>query len=299
MWLGLVGLAGLAVGLARGENVTCAVLARFEDGTLRAVACGAVELAHASAEHVTPDDAAFWLYLAACAALVLTAGVMSGLTIGLVALDVTALTVLVNSGTATERRQAALILPVVRRHHLLLVTLLLANALCMEALPLLLDQVASPAVAIAVSVTAVLFFGEIIPQALCSRYGLAIGASLVYVLWATMALLLPVAWPIAKLLDCILGQGHSTYYRRSQLTELVNLHGRTGGTHADAPSMLRYAPTHAAPHAPARTCPITHIHPPTSTGSGTESVPVWLTQIAAAADFACVGVGGRDSDAVG
>lgn len=43
---------------------------------------------------------------------------------------------------------------------MLLVTLLLANAACMEALPLFLEHLMPDYLAIIVSVTAVLFFGE-------------------------------------------------------------------------------------------------------------------------------------------
>ena len=50
----------------------------------------------------------------------------------------------------------------------MLVTLLFLNALCMEALPLFLDKLLPAAVAVLVSVTAVLTFGEIVPQALCT-----------------------------------------------------------------------------------------------------------------------------------
>jgi hypothetical protein len=49
------------------------------------------------------------------------------------------------------------------------VTLLLCNACAMEALPLFLDTLTDPVTAITVSVTAVLVFGEVLPQAVCSR----------------------------------------------------------------------------------------------------------------------------------
>jgi metal transporter CNNM len=39
----------------------------------------------------------------------------------------------------------------------------------MEALPLFLDRLLNPVGAILLSVTAILLFGEIIPQAVCSR----------------------------------------------------------------------------------------------------------------------------------
>lgn len=41
--------------------------------------------------------------------------------------------------------------------------------LTMQALPLFLDRLANPVTAIIMSVTAVLFFGEIIPQSICTR----------------------------------------------------------------------------------------------------------------------------------
>ncbi len=49
------------------------------------------------------------------------------------------------------------------------VTLLLCNAVAMEALPIFLDKLMHEWVAILVSVTAVLFAGEIFPQAICSK----------------------------------------------------------------------------------------------------------------------------------
>lgn len=77
--------------------------------------------------------------------------------------------VLRRSGTTREQRYSAGILPLVRHQHFLLVTLLLCNAVAMTALPLFIDRLADPVTAIVISVTAVLVFGEILPQALCSR----------------------------------------------------------------------------------------------------------------------------------
>lgn len=87
-------------------------------------------------------------------------GVFSGLVIGLVSLDLTILKVLKDAGTPSVKKYATKISPLVERHHLLLVTLLLANAIAMEALPLCLDRISDPLTAIFASVTTVLFFGE-------------------------------------------------------------------------------------------------------------------------------------------
>src|SRR5689334_4486330 len=59
---------------------------------------------------------------------------------------------------------------------------------------------------------------RIIPQAICTRYGLLIGSVMAPVVKGLVLLLLPISWPISKLLDCLLGTKHSTFYRRSGRT---------------------------------------------------------------------------------
>ena len=92
---------------------------------------------------------------------------MSGLTVGLASIDRLALEIEAK-GSELAKKSAVKIFAVIDKYHWMLVTLLLCNALAMEALPLFLDRVVSPPIAIIISVTAVLTFGEIIPQALCT-----------------------------------------------------------------------------------------------------------------------------------
>lgn len=79
---------------------------------------------------------------------------------GLLSLDLMTLKVLRDGGTPKEKKHAERILPIVEKHHLLLVTLLLANAAAVEAMPIFLDRISDPIIAICVSVSAVLIFGE-------------------------------------------------------------------------------------------------------------------------------------------
>ena len=51
--------------------------------------------------------------------------------------------------------------------------------------------------------------GEIIPQAVCSRYGLLVGAYSAWFVNLLMIITLLLSWPIAKLLDLLLGSEHS------------------------------------------------------------------------------------------
>ncbi|RAL38203.1 hypothetical protein DM860_017408 [Cuscuta australis] len=170
----------------------------------------------------------WFVYAGVSCFLVLFAGIMSGLTLGLMSLGPVDLEVLRRSGTSSEKKQAATILPVVKKQHQLLVTLLLCNAASMEALPIYLDKLFHPVVAVVLSVTLVLAFGEIIPQAVCSRYGLAVGASFVWLVRILMIICFPIAYPIGKVLDLVLGHGDSLF-RRAQLKALVSIHSQEAG----------------------------------------------------------------------
>ncbi|KAL3505855.1 hypothetical protein ACH5RR_031237 [Cinchona calisaya] len=172
---------------------------------------------------------AWWVVYAGISGfLVLFAGIMSGLTLGLMSLSLVDLEILERSGTPSEKKQAATILPVVKKQHQLLVTLLLCNAASMEALPIYLDKLFNQYVAIILSVTFVLAFGEVIPQAICTRYGLAVGANFIWLVRILMIICYPIAYPIGKILDCLLGHNEALF-RRAQLKALVSIHGQEAG----------------------------------------------------------------------
>ncbi|KAH9554159.1 hypothetical protein CY35_08G049400 [Sphagnum magellanicum] len=178
---------------------------------------------------VEPGTSSFYVYIVVIVGLVLFAGMMSGLTLGLMSLGLVDLEVLVKSGQPSDRKHAAKILPVVKNQHLLLCTLLIGNALAMEALPIFLDAIVNTWGAILISVTLILMFGEIAPQAICSRFGLAVGAAMAPVVRVLLVIFFPVAFPISKLLDLILGKGHDPLFRRAELKTLVDLHGNAAG----------------------------------------------------------------------
>nr|CAN71516.1 hypothetical protein VITISV_021788 [Vitis vinifera] len=171
----------------------------------------------------------FFLHISIIALLVLFAGLMSGLTLGLMSMSLVDLEVLAKSGTPSDRKHALKILPVVRRQHLLLCTLLICNAAAMETLPIFLDSLVSTWGAILISVTLILLFGEIIPQAVCSQHGLAIGAAVAPFVRILVWICFPVAYPISKLLDRLLGKGHEALFRRAELKTLVDFHGNEAG----------------------------------------------------------------------
>ncbi|KAL3849844.1 hypothetical protein ACJIZ3_011726 [Penstemon smallii] len=183
---------------------------------------------YADSQDIEFGNSWWFVYAGVSCFLVLFAGIMSGLTLGLMSLGLVELEILQQSGTSTERRQAATIFPVVQKQHQLLVTLLLCNAAAMEALPIYLDKIFHPVVAVILSVTFILAFGEVIPQAVCSRYGLAVGANLVWLVRILMIICYPIAFPIGKVLDAVLGHSDALF-RRAQLKALVSIHSQEAG----------------------------------------------------------------------
>jgi metal transporter CNNM len=154
----------------------------------------------------------------------LFAGMMSGLTIGLASVDRLSLEV-DSIGNPRVEKMCKRIFPVIDKHHWMLVTLLLCNAGAMETLPLFLDRIVSPELAIVFSVTLVLIFGEVVPQAICTGPNqLCIAYWMCPIVLGLMVIICPVSWTIGKILDCLLGEHKFQRYDNDQLKKLVMLH---------------------------------------------------------------------------
>ncbi|KAL8453374.1 hypothetical protein Emag_001890 [Eimeria magna] len=174
------------------------------------------------------ETARMWLLIGCSAFLVAFAGVSSGLTTGFMAFDELQLLVLQETGSEAEKAQARKVHELLTRRHQLLVTLLVANSLAMEALPLFLDRLVSPFHAVLLAVTLILFFGEILPQAVCTgRNQLAVAAIMTPLVRLLLVAFAFVAIPVAALLDRLLQPSHAAaFYGRSHLRALIGLHQR-------------------------------------------------------------------------
>ncbi|SGZ39331.1 uncharacterized protein HGUI_01531 [Hanseniaspora guilliermondii] len=176
---------------------------------------------------IKPNNGQFAIYVILSAVLILLGGIFAGLTIGIMNQDEIYLQVLTTSGTATQSKQAQRILNMFKRRgkHLVLVTLLLCNVITNETLPIVLDRIAGGGVtAVVASSIFVIIFGEIIPQSLCVKFGLSIGAFFSPYVEGLGLLLYPISKPIALLLDFVLGEPHGNTYEKSGLKTLVSLH---------------------------------------------------------------------------
>ncbi|KAI8895189.1 hypothetical protein BC833DRAFT_602133 [Globomyces pollinis-pini] len=174
--------------------------------------------------------------------LVLLGGLVAGLTIGLMSIDSTNLAILKSSGTPSEKIYAARIEPIRKNGHLLLVTLLLVNTIVNESLPILFDLLHFTGIkAVLFSTGLIVLFGEILPQAVCTKYGLQIGAFLALPVRFLIAVMYVIAYPISALLDWLLGHKEGNIYSSAGLKELVALHGedKEGPLSKDEVSILR------------------------------------------------------------
>jgi len=182
----------------------------------------------------SPEDASLWIYLSTAIALVLLGGAFAGLTIALMGQDEIYLQVIASSGEGAERKNAKKVLRLLKKgKHWVLVTLLLSNVITNETLPIVLDRsLGGGWPAVLSSTVLIVIFGEIVPQSICVRYGLPIGAWMSPVVIGLMYLMAPVAYPTAKLLDYLLGEDHGTVYKKAGLKTLVTLH-KTLGTSPD------------------------------------------------------------------
>lgn len=164
-----------------------------------------------------------YFYIVA-AALVGLSGLFSGLNLGLMSLAPEDLKIIIEgSPDEDERRNAAKIQPLRKTGNLLLCTLLLGNTLVNAAIAVLLADATSGIVGMLLTTGLIVIFGEIVPQSVCSRFSLTIGAKSVPIVWFFVVLCAVVAWPIAKVLDYLLGGEMSAVYTKNELKSLIRL----------------------------------------------------------------------------
>ncbi|KAG9262950.1 metal transporter CNNM4-like [Astyanax mexicanus] len=165
-----------------------------------------------------------WVQIILVICLLVLSGMFSGLNLGLMALDPMELRIVQSCGTDKEKRYARKIEPIRRKGNYLLCSLLLGNVLVNTSLTIFLDDlIGSGLGAVVASTVGIVIFGEIVPQALCSRHGLAVGANTIMLTKFFMLLTFPLSFPVSKLLDCVLGQEIGTVYNREKLVEMLKV----------------------------------------------------------------------------
>ena len=106
--------------------------------------------------------------------LICLSGLFSGLTLGLLSIDPLNLDIIIES-ESDEAKYARAIQPIRKKGNWLLCTLLIGNVVVNSYLSILMADITSGTMGLILSTIMIVIFGEIIPQATCSRYALLVG----------------------------------------------------------------------------------------------------------------------------
>ena len=173
--------------------------------------------------------------------LICFSALFSGLTLGLLGLDKIGLQIVVNGEDQELAEQARKIATIREDGNLLLCTLLLGNVAVNASLSILMANLTSGVMGFAISTIAIVIFGEIIPQALCSRYALYIGSIFVPLVSVLIIVLYIFTKPISSILDHALGDEVGTIHSRKELTELLKIHVAHGAMDVEAGNVAQGA----------------------------------------------------------
>jgi CBS domain containing-hemolysin-like protein len=152
-------------------------------------------------------------------------GLTSGLNVSLMSISQMKIDLLALSSSPYDQKVVAKLAPIIRDEHLLLVTLLVGNAAAMEALPIFLDELVASWLAVVISVSFVLIFGEIIPQAIFAKDPVGVGYRLAPLVRFLQFIFFPICWPIARLLDRCLQHSHGAVFSKEEMHNLFRIIG--------------------------------------------------------------------------
>ncbi len=157
---------------------------------------------------------------------------LSGLTLGLMSLDSTQLEILMNNRAidAQSAAYATKIFPVRANNkgNLLLCTLIWSMVGANVLLSILLSSILSPVAGFIVSTFVLVVVTEILPLAVCNRYALVIGGYSAPIVRILMILFLPIAYPLAAILNRMLGKELGTIYSKTEFQHLLDIHTSRG-----------------------------------------------------------------------
>jgi len=173
--------------------------------------------------------------------LLMLSGLFSGLNLGLMALDPTELKTLKDVGDEKEKKWAETIEPVRSRGNYLLCTLLLGNTLVNATLSIFLSALMEGPIAVIASTFGIVVFGEIIPQSICSRHGLRVGALTLPLTKVFMIVTFPLSWPISKILDKVLGAEIGAVIKKKALLQMLKLTEQENDFEEDEMQMIEGA----------------------------------------------------------
>jgi len=164
----------------------------------------------------------------AIALLICCSALFAGLTLGLMGLDKIGLQIVIDGGSKEMSSYAKKIQPLREKGNQLLCTLLIGNVSVNALSSILMADITSGLLGFFISTFVIVIFGEIVPQALCTRYALQIGSRVVPVVKFIMAVFYIFSKPLSMILDYALGDEIGTIHSRQELMKLLEIHVQHG-----------------------------------------------------------------------
>lgn len=152
--------------------------------------------------------------------LVLLSAVFSGLTLGLLSLSNAQLQRKISLGDARAKK----IYEVRKNGYLLLCTLLLGNVLVNTTLSIFLGSITTGLLALLMATGLIVVFGEILPQAVVVKHAMSVGSKTIWLVKIFQTILWPVAWPLAKGLELLLGKEIPSIWSKLEIERLIEFH---------------------------------------------------------------------------
>ena len=156
------------------------------------------------------------------AVLVLLNATFNGLNLGLMSLSVEELKLIIKTSESASKRQCAInILPLRKKGNFLLCSILLSVTMTSASSVLILDDLIQGFLAGLISTFILCIIGEIIPQALFSKYPLEIGSYTRKLTQFFIFITMPLSFPLSRIVDYVLGTELPREYNRDSIKELI------------------------------------------------------------------------------
>ncbi|ESO13032.1 hypothetical protein HELRODRAFT_62561 [Helobdella robusta] len=161
-----------------------------------------------------------WVFSFLIPVFLLFSALFSGLAMSLLTLTRAELKVLRNQGNIEEKKYSRAVTPLRKRGNLLFCTFLIMNTLTNVVLAVLFHELISYYSILAATLL-IVFLGEILPQTICSRFGLSYGNKMAWLTNIFVVLAFPFSFPVSKLMDAVLDDEIPTVYNRDQIQEIL------------------------------------------------------------------------------
>jgi len=121
-------------------------------------------------------------------------------------------------------KDAAKIYTIRKNGNVLLVTLIVSNVAVNSIIAVYLGQLIPGAAAVIFATLLITIFGEIAPMSLFAKYSIPIGAKVAPFIGILIPVLWPISFPLAWVLDKVIGREVQEFYSKRELIEIVAEH---------------------------------------------------------------------------